>query len=84
MEEFLKFGRFKRECVKIQGEGRHGLPLPPFSDAHASMSILATTFVKLHALSASVNPVLLPLHHHKIAKVKKRVYFDLNDNKNFS
>ena len=33
MEEFLKFRRFKRECVKIQGG--HGHLLPPFlADAH--------------------------------------------------
>ena len=32
MEEFLKFGRFKRECVKIQGG--HGPSVPTLADVH--------------------------------------------------
>ena len=32
MEEFLKFGRLKKECMKIQGAMAPPCPLPPFAD----------------------------------------------------
>ena len=49
----------------------------------------ATMFLKLaylipNALSARVNAFFLLLQHHKIAKSKKRVFFDSNDSQKFS
>ena len=37
MEEFLKFTRFKRECVKIQQEAMASPCPPPFAHAHADV-----------------------------------------------
>ena len=36
MKKFLNFGRFNRECVKIQGG--HGPTLLPLADAHVRKS----------------------------------------------
>ena len=43
MEEFLKFRRFKKDCVKIRGRGAlHPLPTPMFMGFELSMQVVTS------------------------------------------
>ena len=68
MEEFLQFGRFKRECVKIQGG--YGLPVP-LADAHAQMALQTIRWI-LKFLTRNSNP-------RKAEESNLRDYYDILD-----
>ena len=69
MEEFLRFGRFKKECVKIQ-EAMPPLPLPTPMDGSISLNKKHEFLSFHHSSKSDVNCSLL--QERKCIKASKR------------